>query len=159
MNDTVWLSQSAYDRLNSELMHLKTTGREEASASIKAARAHGDLRENAEYDAAKEEQGKMEARIRQLEDMLRRAQVGVAPAGDVVRAGNVVTTTDADGDEETFLVGSREDRSTGLTVVSADSPLGRALVGSRVGDEVRYQAPAGSFTVKITDVRSLEEYV
>jgi len=159
LNDTVWLSQSAYDRLSSELMHLKTTGREEASASIKAARAHGDLRENAEYDAAKEEQGKMEARIRQLEDMLRRAQVGVAPAGDVVRAGNVVTTTDADGEEETFLVGSREDRSTGLTVVSADSPLGRALVGSHVGDEVSYQAPAGSFTVKITDVRSLEEYV
>ena len=159
MNDTVWLSQSAYDRLHAELDHLKTTGREEAAAAIKAARAHGDLRENAEYDTAKDEQGKMEARIRQLEDMLRRAQVGSAPAGDVVGAGNVVTTVDEDGDEETFLIGSREDRTTGLTVVSADSPLGRALVGARVGDTVRYQAPAGHFTIKVTTVKALEEHV
>jgi transcription elongation factor GreA len=151
------LSQSAYDRLQAELDHLKTTGRAEAAAAIKAARAHGDLRENAEYDSAKDEQGKMEARIRQLEDMLRRAQVGSPPAGDVVNAGNVVTTLDEDGDEETFLVGSREDRSTGLTVVSADSPFGRALVGARVGATVSYEAPAGSFSVKITDVRALEE--
>ena len=159
LSDTVWLSQSAYDRLQAELDHLKTTGREEAAAAIKAARAHGDLRENAEYDTAKDEQGKMEARIRQLEDMLRRAQVGSAPAGDVVNVGNVVTTVDEDDDEETFLIGSREDRTTGLTVVSADSPLGRALVGARVGDTVSYHAPAGAFTVKITAVRALEEHV
>ncbi len=159
MSDTVWLSQSAYDRLQAELHDLKTTGREQAALAIKTARAHGDLRENAEYDAAKEEQGKMEARIRQLEDMLQRAQVGSAPQGDVVTAGSVVTTVDEDGDEETFLVGSREDRTTGLTVVSADSPLGRALMGARVGDEVSYQAPAGVFTVKITGLRGLEERV
>ena len=157
LSDTVWLSQSAYDRLQAELDHLKTTGREEAAAAIKAARAHGDLRENAEYDTAKDEQGKMEARIRQLEDVLRRAQVGSAPAGDVVSIGNVVTTVDGDGDEETFLIGSREDRTTGLTVVSAESPLGRALVGARVGDTVSYHAPAGAFSVKITAVRALED--
>ncbi len=159
MSDTVWLSQSAYDRLQAELDHLKTTGREQAALAIKTARAHGDLRENAEYDSAKEEQGKMEARIRQLDDMLQRAQVGSAPQGDVVSGGSVVTTVDEDGDEETFLVGSREDRTTGLTVVSADSPLGRALIGARVGDQVSYQAPAGSFTVKITGLRGLEERV
>jgi transcription elongation factor GreA len=157
LSDTVWLSQSAYDRLQAELDHLKTTGRQEAAAAIKAARAHGDLRENAEYDTAKDEQGKMEGRIRQLEDMLRRAQVGSPPAGDVVAAGNVVTTVDEDGDEEVFLVGSREDRTTGLTVVSADSPLGRALVGARVGDKVTYQAPAGAFTVRVTAVRALDD--
>jgi transcription elongation factor GreA len=157
LSDTVWLSQSAYDRLHAELDHLKTTGRDEAAAAIKAARAHGDLRENAEYDTAKDDQGKMEARIRQLEDTLRRAQVGSAPTGDVVGAGNVVTTVDEDGDEETFLIGSREDRTTGLTVVSADSPLGRALVGARVGDTVRYHAPAGQFTIKVTQVRALED--
>lgn len=157
-DDTVWLSQSAYDRLTAELEHLKTTGRKEASAAIKVARAHGDLRENAEYDSAKDEQGKMEARIRQLEDTLPRAQVGTAPSGDVVHAGNVVTTVDADGDEETFLIGSREDREIGLTVVSANSPLGRALVGARVGDDVTYQAPAGAFTLRITAVRTLEEH-
>ncbi|MBW3604898.1 MAG: transcription elongation factor GreA [Actinobacteria bacterium] len=159
MSDTVWLSQSAYDQLQAELEHLKTAGREEAAQAIKTARAHGDLRENAEYDSAKEEQGKMEARIRQLDDMLQRAQVGKAPAGDVVSGGSVVTTVDADGDEETFLIGSREDRTTGLTVVSTDSPLGRALVGARVGDEVRYEAPAGTFTLKITGLRGLEERV
>ncbi|CAN5913865.1 transcription elongation factor GreA [soil metagenome] len=159
MTDTVWLSQSAYDQLHAELEHLKTTGREEASLAIKVARAHGDLRENAEYDSAKEEQGKMEARIRQLEDKLSRAQVGKAPLGDVVSGGSVVTTVDTDGDEDTFLIGSREDRTTGLTVVSTDSPLGRALVGARVGDDVSYEAPAGTFTVKITGLRGLEERV
>ncbi|HSJ45438.1 MAG TPA: transcription elongation factor GreA [Euzebyales bacterium] len=159
MSDTVWLSQSAYDQLRAELDHLKTTGREEAAQAIRAARAHGDLRENAEYDTAKEEQGKMEARIRQLEDMLSRAQVGSAPTGDVVVGGSVVTTVDEDGDEETYLVGSREDRTTGLTVISPDSPLGRALMGARVGDEVQYQAPAGLFTVRVTGVRGLEERV
>ena len=156
MSDTVWLSQSAYDRLNAELGHLKTTGRREASAAIEEARSHGDLRENAEYDAAKEEQGKMEARIRQLEDMLRNAQVGESPAGDVVAAGMVVTTVDTDGDEDTFLLGSREDRPKGMGVVSAASPLGKALLGHKAGDTVTYQAPAGAFEVKITGVRPLD---
>ena len=159
LSDTVWLSQSAYDQLQAELDHLKTTGRQEAALAIRTARAHGDLRENAEYDSAKEEQGKMEARIRQLEDMLSRAQVGSAPTGDVVVGGSVVTTVDEDGDEETYLIGSREDRTTGLTVISPDSPLGRALMGAHVGDEVQYQAPAGVFRVKITGVRGLEERV
>lgn len=159
MSDTVWLSQSAHDRLQSELDHLKTTGREEAALAIKVARAHGDLRENAEYDSAKDEQGKMEARIRQLEDMLRRAEVGVAPPGDVVGGGSVVTAVDEDGDEDTYLVGSREDRTTGLTVVSPESPLGRALVGSKVGDDVTYRAPAGSFTMKVIGIRPLDERV
>jgi transcription elongation factor GreA len=159
LSDTVWLSQSAHDQLTSELEYLKTTGREEAAQAIKTARAHGDLRENAEYDTAKEEQGKMEARIRQLEDMLSRAQVGSAPSGDVVVGGSVVDTVDEDGDEETYLIGSREDRTTGLTVISPDSPLGRALMGTRVGQEVSYQAPAGQFSVKVTGVRGLEERV
>jgi transcription elongation factor GreA len=159
LSDTVWLSQSAHDQLTSELEYLKTTGREEAALAIKTARAHGDLRENAEYDTAKDEQGKMEARIRQLEDMLSRAQVGSAPSGDVVGGGSVVDTVDDDGDEETYLIGSREDRTTGLTVISPDSPLGRALMGTRVGQEVSYQAPAGVFRVKVTGVRGLEERV
>ena len=156
MSDTVWLSQSAYDRLSGELEHLKTTGRAEASAAIEVARAHGDLRENAEYHSAKEEQGKMEARIRQLEEMLRNAKVGEAPSGDTVAAGMVVTTVDTDGDEDTFLIGSREDRPEGLSVVSAQSPLGKALAGHKVGDTVTYAAPAGEFEVKITGIRPLD---
>ena len=156
MSDTVWLSQSAYERLSEELAHLKGEGRRSASEAIEIARAHGDLRENAEYHSAKEEQGKMEARIRQLEQMLRDAKVGEAPAGDTVAAGTVVTTVDEHGDEETFLLGSREDRPPGLGVVSAQSPIGRALIGSHVGDTVTYSAPAGEFAITVTAVRPLE---
>lgn len=155
-DDTIWLSQSAYNRLRDELAYLKGQGREQASAAIEEARAHGDLRENAEYHSAKEEQGKMEARIRQLEDMLRNAKVGEAPTGDTVAAGSVVTTVDEDGDEETFLLGSREDRPEGLAVVSAQSPLGRALLGHRAGETVTYAAPAGEFKITVTAVRPLE---
>jgi transcription elongation factor GreA len=156
VSDTVWLSQSAFERLRGELEHLKSEGRKQASAAIEEARAHGDLKENAEYHSAKEEQGKMEARIRQLEEMLRNAKVGQAPKGDSVAAGMVVTTVDEDGDEERFLLGSREDRPEGLSVVSAQSPLGRALVGAKVGDTVSYAAPAGSFEVTVTAVEPLE---
>ncbi len=155
MSETVWLSQSAYDRLSAELSELKTTGREQASKAIEVARSHGDLKENAEYDSAKDEQGKMEARIRQLEEMLRNAKVGDAPAGDTVAAGMVVTTVDDDGDEDTFLLGSREDRVEGLAVVSAQSPLGRALVGRKIGETVAYDAPAGKFEVTISDAKPL----
>jgi transcription elongation factor GreA len=156
LSDTVWLSQSAYERLQHELEHLKTTGREEASKAIETARAHGDLRENAEYHSAKEEQGKMEARIRQLEQMLRNAQVGEAPAGDKAAAGMVVTTVDGDGDEETFLLGSREDRAEGMSVVSIASPLGKALLGHGAGETVSFNAPAGTFDVTIRAVRPLD---
>jgi len=153
LTETVWLSQAAYDRLSEELEHLKTVGREEASKAIEIARAHGDLRENAEYHSAKEEQGKMEARIRQLEEMLRNAKVGEAPTGDKVAAGMIVTTVDGDGDESTFLLGSREDRVTGVPVVSAQSPLGKALMGKKVGESASYEAPAGTFTVKVTAIK------
>lgn len=98
----------------------------------------------------------MEARIRQLEEMLRTAKVGEAPTGDTAAAGMVVTTVDTDGDAQTFLLGSREDRAGGYPVVSAASPLGKALVGHRVGDTVSFAAPAGMFSVEITEVRPLE---
>lgn len=156
MTETVWLSQSAYDRLTAELTELKTAGRVRASKAIEVARAHGDLKENAEYDSAKEEQGKMESRIRQLEEMLRDAKVGEAPSGDTVAAGMVVTTSDEDGDEDTFLLGSREDRIEGLAVVSAQSPLGRALLGRRIGETVSYEAPAGTFEATILDAKPLQ---
>lgn len=156
-SETVWLSKAAYDRLTQELEHLRTVERPRASQRIGVARAHGDIRENAEYDAAKEEQGKLEGRIRQLEATLRVAKVGEAPCGDHVVAGMVVTTVDADGVEETFLLGSREDRPVGLAVYSAQSPLGKALIGHGVGDTVSYQAPAGAFKLTIKAIRPLEE--
>jgi transcription elongation factor GreA len=156
VSEPVWLTQAAHDRLQAELDELRTNGRAQASAAIEEARSHGDLRENAEYETAKEEQGKMEARIRQLEDMLRGARVGEAPSGEAISAGTVVTVRDTDGDEDTFLLGSREDRVPNLAVVSANSPLGKALVGRKPGDTVQYSAPAGTFSVTVLDAKPFQ---
>jgi transcription elongation factor GreA len=149
MSDTstvTWLTQEAYDRLQAELDHLRGEGRLELARKIEAAREEGDLKENGGYHAAKEEQGKQEARIRQLEQMLENAQVGapedVADDG-VVHAGMVVTA-DVAGAEETFLLGSREmAASTDLDVFSEQSPLGAAVLDKPVGTETSYTAPNG----------------
>jgi transcription elongation factor GreA len=140
----VWLTQEAYDRLQAELGHLSGPGREEISAKIEAAREEGDLRENGGYHAAKEEQGKQEARIRQLTQLLRDAQVGEAPLSDgKAGPGMVVTVRFAgDSDTERFLIGSRED-SPAIEVYSARSPVGAAVTGHAAGDTVTYQTPTG----------------
>jgi transcription elongation factor GreA len=146
-----WLTQEAYDRLQAELDHLTGPGRTEISRRIEAARAEGDLRENGGYHAAKEEQGKQEARIRQLTQLLREARVGEAPSQEgVAGPGMVVTVRFADsGDTETFLIGSREEaRVREVEVYSALSPLGRALSGTRVGGTVEYVVPSGR-TIKV----------
>jgi transcription elongation factor GreA len=142
-----WLTQDAYDRLNSELEHLSGPGRTEITARIAAARAEGDLKENGGYHAAKDEQGKMEARIRQLNQILRDAKVGTPPSADAGLAGPgmIVTVRFVDGgDEETFLIGSREEAAvTDITVYSAQSPLGQALAGAKPGETRTYAAPNG----------------
>ena len=141
-----WLTQDAYDRLNAELEQLSGPGRAEVTGRIEAARAEGDLKENGGYHAAREEQGKMEARIRQLTQLLRDAKVGTPPTADagVAGPGMVVTVRYAPGDEETFLIGSREEAAvTDLTVYSAQSPMGRALTGAKPGETVSYTAPSG----------------
>jgi transcription elongation factor GreA len=142
-----WLTQDAYDRLNAELLHLSGEGRVEITARIAAARAEGDLKENGGYHAAKDEQGKMEARIRQLNQLLREAKVGAPPSADagVAGPGMVVSVRFVDGgDEETFLIGSREEAAvTEMTVYSAQSPLGKALSGAKPGETVSYSAPTG----------------
>lgn len=147
-NATVtWLTQDAYDRLESELEHLSGPARTEITQRIEAARAEGDLKENGGYHAAKDEQGKMEARIRQLTQLLREAKVGTPPTADagVAGPGMVVTVRFVDGgDEETFLIGSREEAAvTDMTVYSAQSPLGLALTGAKPKDTVSYTAPNG----------------
>jgi transcription elongation factor GreA len=149
-----WLTQEAYDRLSAELEHLTTHGRAELSEKIGAARAEGDLKENAGYHAAKEEQGQQEARIRQLTMLLRNAEVGQAPpADDVAEPGMLITVRFADGDEEQFLLGSREEAAhADVTVYSALSPLGRAITGRKAGEQVSYQLPNGNaMTVDILD--------
>ncbi|MEX1178505.1 MAG: transcription elongation factor GreA [Nitriliruptor sp.] len=148
-----WLSQDAYDRLKAELEQLTTEGRETISAEIEVARQHGDLRENAEYHAAKDEQGKMEARIRQLQSLLRDARIGEPQETDVVRPGLVVQL-DVEGDQETYLLGSREDEHDEFEILSASSPMGTAITDAKVGDTVTFETPAGaSIQVTVEDIR------
>ena len=144
---TVWLTQSAFDKLQAELAHHKGPVREEIVLRISEARDEGDLKENGGYHSAREEQGKNEGRIRQLEDMLRRAEVGETPQNDgVVEPGMVVTYRFVGDDEdevETFLLGAREIEPEGLTVYSPQSPLGSAINGHTKGETVVYEAPNG----------------
>ena len=146
-----WLTQEAADRLAAELAHLETTGRSEIVKKIESARAEGDLKENGGYHAAREEQGKMEARIRQLKHMLENAEIGTAPASaDGVVAPGMKVTVEIMGDEMQFLLGSREIASGDLDVYSEKSPLGAAVMGAKVGDEKSYNAPNGkNITVKV----------
>jgi transcription elongation factor GreA len=149
-----WLSQDAYDRLQAELDSL-IAARPVIAAEINARREEGDLRENGGYHAAREEQGKQEARIRQLQELLRTAQVGEAPKADVVAPGMVVTIhfDDDPTDTETFLLGSREIASTtDMTVYSPQSALGQAILGAKSGQTVTYTAPSGA-DIKVTVVR------
>ncbi|AEH08288.1 MULTISPECIES: transcription elongation factor GreA [Protofrankia] len=155
MSQQTWLTQEAYDRLREELDHLTGTGRVEIANKIEAAREEGDLKENGGYHAAKEEQGKLESRIRQLTDLLRDARVGQAPQFDGAAGPGTVVEVRFPGDDETerFLIGSREDHSTSLEVYSAQSPLGGAVSGHRAGDTVTYTLPNGrSATVRIVTV-------
>ena len=140
---TTWLTQEAYDRLSAELEDAKGPRRADIVAKIEAAREEGDLKENGGYHAAREEQGKLEARIRQLTQLLRDVRVGTVPPGDVVAEGCVVAVDYGDDDVERFLIGSREDKAD-IPVYSANSPLGLALTGSGVGDKVTYTLPNGS---------------
>ncbi len=149
-----WLSQDAHDRLQAELDEL-IANRTAIAAEINARREEGDLRENGGYHAAREEQGKQEARIRYLQELLRTAQVGEAPTTDAVAPGTVVTIyfDDDPDDTETFLLGSREiAATTDLTVYSPESALGRAILGTRAGQAVSYTAPSGA-DIKVTVVK------
>ena len=160
---TIWLTQEAYDKLQGELDQLSGPGRADVTARIAQARDEGDLKENGGYHAAREQQGQMEARIRQLTDMLRRAEVGESPAtADEVAPGTRVTIA-FDGDEsdtDTFLLGSREllglDDSVEVNVYSPQSPLGVAILGKSKGDTASYAAPNGR-TIDVTVV-SVEPY-
>jgi transcription elongation factor GreA len=148
------LSDDARRRLEDELAQRSGTRRKEISAWIERAREHGDIRENADYDAAKNEQGHNEARIRQLEDMLRRAVIVDGPAGDVVEPGTVVEIRmDDDADTTSYLVGSIEERHDDLDVLSTGSPLGQALLGHAPGEVVSYDGPRRTFQVEVVSVR------
>ncbi len=147
---TATLTLDAYQRLKDEYEELSVQGREAIAERIKAAREHGDIRENAEYDAAKNEQGLMEARIRKLRAMLRDPEIVEAPVhATVVEPGMIVTVRpldEDDPDEETYLLAEHaEERASGARTVTTTSPLGSALVGAAEGKEIVYEAPGGNF--------------
>jgi transcription elongation factor GreA len=149
------LTQATYERLKAEHEDLTTRGRVEIARAIESARALGDLSENGDYHAAKDSQGKMEARIRQLQATLKTAEVVDVKEGvqDEVAAGTIVTIRYVgDTDVERFFVGSIEERGEGVDVVSPGSPLGKALLGRGKGDEVEYEAPGGILRVEIVAV-------
>ena len=138
-----YLTPEAYERLSSELNELKTEGRERISQAIGTAREHGDIRENADYDAAKNEQGMMEARIRQLETLLSSAVVGEVAGTSGVAGPGTVVVVDIAGEEETYFLGSREEAIDGMDVLSVQSALGQAVSGRKAGEKFSYVTPTG----------------
>ena len=153
--DTV-LTKSTYERLSTELEQLTTVGRVEIARQIEAARALGDLSENGDYHAAKDAQGKMESRIRQLQAMLQDPTVvpdEEAAASTTVTVGSVVTVKYDDDDEmQSLVVGTIEERREGMSVVSPQSPMGQALIGKSAGDTIEYEAPGGTLKVTIVSL-------
>jgi transcription elongation factor GreA len=153
-DSVTWLTQEAYDRLKAEFDHLSGQGRIDIAQKIEAAREEGDLRENGGYHAAKEEQGKIEGRILQLQHILENVRVGGPPRTDgVVGPGMTVTVRFiGDEDEVTFLLASREESGSPIDVYSPKSPLGAAISGKKVGEQATYTLPNGrSTTVEVLE--------
>jgi transcription elongation factor GreA len=151
------LSPEAFDRLQSEYDDLTTRGRIEIAKKIESARELGDLSENGDYHAAKEEQGKMEGRIMHLQRILENATIVEVDPGDAreVRSGCIVSITYAGDDTvERYLLGSIEERRDGVDVMSPGSPLGQALIGAAKGETVAYEAPGGTLEVTVVDIES-----
>ncbi|TJZ45373.1 transcription elongation factor GreA [Streptomyces piniterrae] len=155
--NVTWLTQEAYDQLKAELEYLSGPARAEITEKIQAAREEGDLKENAGYHAAKEEQGKQELRVRQLTQLLQSAKVGEAPAANGVVAPGMVVTIAFDGDPDDtlkFLLASREYASSEIDTYSPQSPLGTGVNGKKIGDDAEYELPNGKTAkVKILDAK------
>jgi len=152
-----FLTPQALEKLENELDYLKSEGRKEIEERIAEARSHGDLRENADYDAAKNDQGLMESRIRKLEFLIHTSEVREVQDTGKVEVGTVVSVVDSDGDEMDYFVAPQENKVPGMLLASPTSPLGGALLGAKIDDEVAYEAPAGTFTVKVKAIRPYED--
>jgi len=155
MAETHHLSQKAFDRLKAEHDELTTVGRVDIARKIESARELGDLKENGDYHAAKDHQGHMEARIRQLASMIENAEIVEAGDGELVEPGSVVELRyEHDEDTELYFFGSVEERGLEHDIISPKSPLGQALVGKKPGDEVIFDSPTGaSLTVEVVSIR------
>jgi len=151
-----WLTPAAEQKLRGEYEQLTTDGRRTMEKRISDARDHGDLRENAEYDTAKNDQGMMEARIRQIRYILENSEVREVEDSGAVAVGTIATVIDEDGDEMEFFVAPAENKIPGILLASPDSPLGGALLGATPGDTVSYEAPGGTFSYDVKAVRVYE---
>lgn len=156
MASTKTLSQDAFDRLQAEHIDLTTRGRIDIARKIETARELGDLSENGDYHAAKEEQGKMEGRIMFLAKMLEEAEIVEAPEdSDEVVAGTIVELRyEGDDFTEKYLVGSIEEQVEGLDILSPGSPLGEALMGAKAGESVTFESPGGPLAVEVVSIGS-----
>ena len=151
------ITQETLDKLREEYHHLTTVGRTDIARIIESARLLGDLSENGDYHAAKDEQGKMESRIRQIDNVIRNHELVErdehaerAQHASIVR---IVYDGDAAEDFQEFFIGSIEEKPEGVLVASPTSPLGSALLGHAVGDVVEYEAPSGVLRIKIAGLR------
>ena len=148
------LTQSAYDRLQEELVHLEGDARAKIIDDIATARAHGDLSENAEYHAAKDQQGLQEARVRQIKEMLENVEIIHAKDDGVIKPGKLVTLRYEGEDPETYLLGLREERGGDHDILTPDSPIGQALVGHVAGETLVAKAPSGDLKIEILAVEA-----
>ncbi len=154
--DEVHLSTDAHQRLKEELERRSGPRRMEISEWIERAREHGDIRENADFDAAKNEQGHNEGRIRHLQQMLRSATIVESSTADIVAPGKIVEIRMDDEDQTMeYLVGSIEERHDVYDVLSASSPLGKVLEGRGPGDVVEFAGPKKKFSVEVVSVRDV----
>ncbi len=153
--ETPKLSPEAYKRLEAEHLELTSHGRVNIAAKIEAARALGDLKENGDYHAAKEEQGKMEGRIAQVAHLLKNAEIVEAGDLETVQAGCVVSVVyEGDDEPEKYLLGSIEEKRDGLDIMSPTSPLGEALIGASVDEVVTYESPGGVLKVRVAAIEA-----
>ncbi|HVL80168.1 MAG TPA: GreA/GreB family elongation factor [Actinomycetota bacterium] len=158
-DDRPVLSQSALDALRQELDTLKDEGRRQMSERLLAARELGDVSENSEFESAKQDQAILEGRIAKLESLLKTAVVREAPAdASRVQVGVVVTVRDVSHPdlEDSYVIAESEERITGARVLSPRSPLGQALLGKGIGDQVTYSAPGGEFTYEVVALRAAD---
>ncbi len=148
------ITQNAYDRLKEELDLLEGEARTTIISAIATARAHGDLSENAEYHAAKDQQGLQESRVRQIRDILENSEVVEATDDGVAGPGMIVTIKHQGEEPETFLLGLREEKGGEHEILTPDSPIGKALIGRSAGETVAVTVPAGEMKVELLEVRA-----
>ena len=150
----VYLTPEGKQRFTAELRELQTVRRHEVEEQIRRAKEFSDTVDNAEYDEAKAEQGFVEGRIQELERMLSAAKLIEEPAtkGDFVRMGAHIKVVDSEGEEETYYLDGSHEADPRRGLISNESPIGRSLIGKRVGDEVTVVAPAGAFNLKILEI-------